>query len=214
MVPPKDPYIKVRVLDDMGEGILLSDKTANLARHSMHFLKRTDAEQYIARVGCHGDLVSWNCLLTFCSWPTWISLFSLFDQQGLMEELTGWHCCRSFPDNFNDDGVSNVNVDLLFKLPQLNAPLRHLLTLWENYSSGLWWFHSFVEIFSNFRMFICGYSFSLNIIIFNATLSEHDHSRSWLCCGLLRWRFRVPTFYYAWRVDSVYQHCFSQSKFW
>jgi len=64
MVPPKDPYIKVRVLDDMGEGILLSDKTANLARHSMHFLKRTDAEQYIARVGCHGDLVSWN-FLTF-----------------------------------------------------------------------------------------------------------------------------------------------------
>ncbi|CAN1249997.1 DNA replication complex GINS protein PSF1 [Linum perenne] len=50
MVPPKDPYIKVRVLDDMGEGIMLSDKTANLARHSMHFLKRTDAEQYIARV--------------------------------------------------------------------------------------------------------------------------------------------------------------------
>ncbi|XP_050231016.1 uncharacterized protein LOC126680027 [Mercurialis annua] len=49
MVPPKDPYIKVRVLDDMGEGILLSDKTANLSRHSMHFLKRTDAEQYIAR---------------------------------------------------------------------------------------------------------------------------------------------------------------------
>ncbi|KAJ8756009.1 hypothetical protein K2173_024554 [Erythroxylum novogranatense] len=49
MVPPKDPYIKVRVLHDMGEGILLSDKTANLARHSMHFLKRTDAEQYIAR---------------------------------------------------------------------------------------------------------------------------------------------------------------------
>uniref|UniRef100_A0A6N2LB55 GINS subunit domain-containing protein n=1 Tax=Salix viminalis TaxID=40686 RepID=A0A6N2LB55_SALVM len=49
MVPPKDPYIKVRVLDDMGEGILLSDKTANLALHSMHFLKRTDAEQYIAR---------------------------------------------------------------------------------------------------------------------------------------------------------------------
>ncbi|CAN1145272.1 DNA replication complex GINS protein PSF1 [Linum perenne] len=49
MVPPKDPYIKVRVLDDMGEGIMLSDKTANLARHSMHFLKRTDAEQYIAR---------------------------------------------------------------------------------------------------------------------------------------------------------------------
>ncbi|TYI05413.1 hypothetical protein ES332_A10G087000v1 [Gossypium tomentosum] len=49
MVPPKDPYIKVRVLEDLGSGIILSDKSANFARHSMHFLKRTDAEQYIAR---------------------------------------------------------------------------------------------------------------------------------------------------------------------
>ncbi|KAI4355723.1 hypothetical protein L6164_004470 [Bauhinia variegata] len=50
MVPPKDPYIQVRVLDDIGEGIVLSDdKTANFARHSMHFLKRTDAEQFISR---------------------------------------------------------------------------------------------------------------------------------------------------------------------
>lgn len=52
MVPPKDPYIKVRVLDDVGEGIVVSDKAANFARHSMHFLKRTDAEPYISRVGC------------------------------------------------------------------------------------------------------------------------------------------------------------------
>lgn len=53
MVPPKDPYIQVRVLEDIGEGIVLSDdKTANFARHSMHFLKRTDAEQFISRVGC------------------------------------------------------------------------------------------------------------------------------------------------------------------
>lgn len=50
MVPPKDPYIKVRILDDIDEGIVLSDKTTNFARHSMHFLKRTDAEPYIARV--------------------------------------------------------------------------------------------------------------------------------------------------------------------
>lgn len=50
MVPPKDPYIKVRVLDDIDEGIVLSDKTTNFSRHSMHFLKRTDAEPYIARV--------------------------------------------------------------------------------------------------------------------------------------------------------------------
>ncbi|XP_010429996.1 PREDICTED: probable DNA replication complex GINS protein PSF1 isoform X2 [Camelina sativa] len=49
MVPPKDPYIKVRILDDIDEGIVLSDKTTNFARHSMHFLKRTDAEPYIAR---------------------------------------------------------------------------------------------------------------------------------------------------------------------
>ncbi|PPD67381.1 hypothetical protein GOBAR_DD35735 [Gossypium barbadense] len=52
MVPPKDPYIKVRVLEGLGSGIILSDKSANFASHSMHFLKRTDAEQYIARVGC------------------------------------------------------------------------------------------------------------------------------------------------------------------
>ncbi|KAL2335173.1 hypothetical protein Fmac_016386 [Flemingia macrophylla] len=50
MVPPKDPYIQVRVLDDIGEGILLSDdRTANFVRHSMHFLKRTDAEPFISQ---------------------------------------------------------------------------------------------------------------------------------------------------------------------
>lgn len=48
MVPPKDPYIQVRVLDDIGE-VLLSDQSANLARHSMHFLKRIDAEQFISQ---------------------------------------------------------------------------------------------------------------------------------------------------------------------
>ncbi|KAK6912185.1 GINS subunit, domain A [Dillenia turbinata] len=48
MVPPKDPYIQVRVLDDIGE-VLLSDQSANLARHSMHFLKRSDAEQFISQ---------------------------------------------------------------------------------------------------------------------------------------------------------------------
>ncbi|KAB1218663.1 DNA replication complex GINS protein PSF1 [Morella rubra] len=50
MVPPKDPYIQVRVLDDIGV-VLSDDKTTNFARHSMHFLKRTDAEQFISRVG-------------------------------------------------------------------------------------------------------------------------------------------------------------------
>ncbi|CAA7022930.1 unnamed protein product [Microthlaspi erraticum] len=49
MVPPKDPYIKVRVLDDIDEGIVLGDKVTNFSRHSMHFVKRTDAEPYISR---------------------------------------------------------------------------------------------------------------------------------------------------------------------
>ncbi|XP_047963517.1 DNA replication complex GINS protein PSF1 [Salvia hispanica] len=48
MIPPKDPYIKVRVLDDIGE-IALSDQVANLARHAIMFLRRTDAEQYITQ---------------------------------------------------------------------------------------------------------------------------------------------------------------------
>lgn len=52
MVPPKDPYIKVRVLDDIGE-IALSDQVANLARHAIMFLRRTDAEQYITQVALH-----------------------------------------------------------------------------------------------------------------------------------------------------------------
>jgi len=100
MVPPKDPYIKVRVLDDMGEGILLSDKTANLARHSMHFLKRTDAEQYIARVGCHGDLVSWNCLLTFCSWTHLNFTFFLVWSTGLDGRAYRLTLMQQFPRQF------------------------------------------------------------------------------------------------------------------
>ena len=60
-MPPKDPYIKVRVLDDVGEGIVVSDKAANFDRHSMHFLKRTDAELYISRVGC--PLILFDCLV-------------------------------------------------------------------------------------------------------------------------------------------------------
>ncbi|KAI3525117.1 hypothetical protein L1887_03789 [Cichorium endivia] len=48
MVPPKDPYIKVRVLEEIGT-VVLSDQLANLARHAILFLRRTDAEQYIAQ---------------------------------------------------------------------------------------------------------------------------------------------------------------------
>lgn len=52
MVPPKDPYIKVRVLDDIGT-VVLSDQLANLARHAILFLRRTDAEHYISQVILH-----------------------------------------------------------------------------------------------------------------------------------------------------------------
>ena len=48
-MPPKDPYIKVRVLDDIGT-VALSDQIANLARHAILFLRRTDAETYISQV--------------------------------------------------------------------------------------------------------------------------------------------------------------------
>ncbi|KAF3958791.1 hypothetical protein CMV_016334 [Castanea mollissima] len=48
MVPLKDPYIQVRVLDNFGV-VLSDDKTTNFAQHSMHFFKRTDAEQFISR---------------------------------------------------------------------------------------------------------------------------------------------------------------------
>lgn len=49
MVPPKDPYIKVRVLEEIGNEVVLSDQVANLAMHAILFLKRTDAEQYISQ---------------------------------------------------------------------------------------------------------------------------------------------------------------------
>ncbi|KAJ9537759.1 hypothetical protein OSB04_030492 [Centaurea solstitialis] len=49
MVPPKDPYIKVRVLEEIGN-VVLSDQLANLALHAILFLRRTDAEQYISQV--------------------------------------------------------------------------------------------------------------------------------------------------------------------
>ncbi|MCL7028193.1 hypothetical protein MKW94_021226 [Papaver nudicaule] len=47
MVPPKDPYLKVRVLEDIGH-VPLGDQSSNLAQHSIHFLKRTDAERFIS----------------------------------------------------------------------------------------------------------------------------------------------------------------------
>ncbi|KAJ0979579.1 hypothetical protein J5N97_015053 [Dioscorea zingiberensis] len=48
MIPPKDPYIQIRVLDDIGE-VSLGDLEISLTRHSVHFLRRTDAEQFISQ---------------------------------------------------------------------------------------------------------------------------------------------------------------------
>lgn len=49
MVPPKDPYIRVKVLDDIGE-VCLGDQSISLTQHSLHFLRRTDAEPFISQV--------------------------------------------------------------------------------------------------------------------------------------------------------------------
>lgn len=56
MIPPKDPYIKVRVLEEIGN-VVLSDQVANLAHHAILFLKRTDAEQYISQVILHTTIL-------------------------------------------------------------------------------------------------------------------------------------------------------------
>ncbi|XP_078435304.1 partner of SLD five 1 [Wolffia australiana] len=49
MVPPKDPYIQVRVLDHIGDNLSLGDHTFSLTRNSVHSVRRTDAEQYISQ---------------------------------------------------------------------------------------------------------------------------------------------------------------------
>lgn len=48
MVPPKDPYIQVKVLDDIGD-VLLGDQSTSLMRNSVHSLRRTDAEPFISQ---------------------------------------------------------------------------------------------------------------------------------------------------------------------
>ncbi|ONK62021.1 uncharacterized protein A4U43_C08F35980 [Asparagus officinalis] len=48
MVPPKDPYIQVKVLDNIGE-VCLGDHSISLTKHSLHFLRRNDAESFISQ---------------------------------------------------------------------------------------------------------------------------------------------------------------------
>ncbi|KAG5537586.1 hypothetical protein RHGRI_024889 [Rhododendron griersonianum] len=84
MVPPKDPYIKVRVLEDIGS-VALSDQIANLARHAILFLRRTDAETYISQVVYFFKFASIHSQQVYRS-PDKINIGH--DEQGLMEELT------------------------------------------------------------------------------------------------------------------------------
>ncbi|KAJ4971542.1 hypothetical protein NE237_004641 [Protea cynaroides] len=49
MVLPKDPYTRVRVLDDIGDDVVLDDQSPNFVRQLIHLLKRIDAEQYISQ---------------------------------------------------------------------------------------------------------------------------------------------------------------------
>ncbi|XP_057869859.2 uncharacterized protein LOC131076606 isoform X2 [Cryptomeria japonica] len=48
MIPPKDPYIRVRVVDDIGE-VLLDDQSTSLVRNSVHLMKRTEAEAFVSQ---------------------------------------------------------------------------------------------------------------------------------------------------------------------
>ncbi|KAG0555198.1 hypothetical protein M758_12G154200 [Ceratodon purpureus] len=48
ITPPKDPYIQVRVLDNIGE-VLLGDQSTSLVRNSIHFVKRSEAETLISQ---------------------------------------------------------------------------------------------------------------------------------------------------------------------
>nr|XP_043626737.1 DNA replication complex GINS protein PSF1 [Erigeron canadensis]XP_043626738.1 DNA replication complex GINS protein PSF1 [Erigeron canadensis] len=47
LVPPKDPYIKVRVLEDMGDCFFGAQAT-KVAKHAILFLRRTDVESHIS----------------------------------------------------------------------------------------------------------------------------------------------------------------------
>lgn len=46
--PPKDPYIQVRVMDNVGE-VLLDDQSTSLIRNSIHLIKRTEAESLVSQ---------------------------------------------------------------------------------------------------------------------------------------------------------------------
>ncbi|KAJ3178675.1 hypothetical protein HK101_010125 [Irineochytrium annulatum] len=48
LVPPRDLYIEVRVLREIGEVVLDSGSIVRLTKHSQHYLRRTDVENFIS----------------------------------------------------------------------------------------------------------------------------------------------------------------------
>ncbi|XP_078154402.1 partner of SLD five 1 [Carex rostrata] len=48
IIPPKDPYIRVRVVSEIGE-VSLGDHSVSLSKDSLHSLRRTDAEPFISQ---------------------------------------------------------------------------------------------------------------------------------------------------------------------
>ena len=68
--PPKDPYIQVRVLDDIGE-VLLGDQSTSLLRNSIHFVKRTEAESLISQVPLSVFQSLWCKWVTELYWVNW-----------------------------------------------------------------------------------------------------------------------------------------------
>lgn len=92
MVPPKDPYIKVRVIDDIGE-VALSDQVANLARHAIMFLRRTDAEQYITQVPFCLSFFTFNIGSTISTTSDIVICYPLLPgPNGRAHRLTGAFC--------------------------------------------------------------------------------------------------------------------------
>ena len=47
LVPPKDLFVEVRVMRELGEIVTTSGAIARLTKGSQHHLKRTDVEQFI-----------------------------------------------------------------------------------------------------------------------------------------------------------------------
>lgn len=47
--PPKDPYVQIRVIGNLGE-VLLDDQETSLLPNSIHFMTRTEAEPLVLQV--------------------------------------------------------------------------------------------------------------------------------------------------------------------